>query len=691
MQDFKATLLVVEDAPSIRLLLSSGLGREGYRILQAADGAEGLAVFREHQPDLVLMDVTMPVMDGFEACRLIRQSEMEMTTPILMLTGSDDLNSIQTAFDAGATDFITKPINLPLLQQRIRYALRDAERERALRRVKSIQDNARTLAGLAFWEWNTETDELTWSTDTDSILYWMESVPSAFSELLQTIHPDDQKRLTLLLSDALHSGTKVEIELRARVEQEEYLLRMVGQREGDTARIVGAFQDVTAQRKVERQVSYLNYHDPLTGLPNRRLFLRDLEESLAQVNGFNATAVMAIEVLRLHHLQDAYGSEATDQLLSLITNQLQALLPKDALLARLEGGFFAIRLHYPHAVSESFLQEALTQMLQPLDRPWMIDTKEVYLNFSAGVSHAPQQSLQAQLLLSMAKRAQRDVRPSGNISLAVYRRELEDALHNRLSLEAELRRAVEQQEFHLVYQPQLDLATERIVGVEALVRWQKPGQGTISPAVFIPVLEEIGMIHQLGEWILHEACARQVAWSQHFPAIRMGINLSPAQFEQSDLPLVIRQAARLAGADTRMIELEITESLAMHSPETTIKLLQNLREDGFKIAIDDFGIGFSSLEYLLRFPLDTLKIDRAFVKDITRGRSDRAIVRALTSLCQGLGLTTIAEGVETQRQRDYLDALGATEIQGYLLSPPLAEKDLLVFLQNSFSPKAAQE
>ncbi|SFX43669.1 putative bifunctional diguanylate cyclase/phosphodiesterase [Marinospirillum alkaliphilum] len=679
-QSDQATLLLVEDAAEIRLLLSVGLGKAGYKVVQAKNGQEGLDAWVEHHPDLVLMDVTMPVMDGFEACRLIREQEVHQVTPILMLTGSDDMASINRAFEVGASDFITKPINLPLLQQRIRYALRDARREKELRHARNLQDSARALAGLAFWEYDPRTDRLHWLDDASRLLHWLSHPPTSLHEALQSVHPEDHARLQTLLRDTIQHGSKFDLELRSLGKEQTYLLKMLGQQDPDTRRIIGAVQDITALRSLEHQAEYLSHHDALTGLPNRKLFLRSLEEQL-QATTHRNTLVLVIEVSRLHQISDALGADTADQLLTLLSSQLQHLARnQNGSVARLEGAAFALWLNTSTPIDPDQLRSQLTELLQPLLRQWVIDEHELLLNLTVGISHAPEQADKPADLLRYAQRALRNRRRDGQLTLNLYQPGEVDQLAHRLSLENELRRAVERQEFTLVYQPQLDLASDRVVGVESLLRWNHPEKGQVSPAVFIPLLEELSLIQPLGEWILHHACWQQQQWQQQGYSLRMGINLSPAQFAQSDLLQQIEAAAIKAGVQTSGIKLEITESLAMRDPAASIRLLHDLRDRGFKIAIDDFGIGFSSLEYLLKFPLDSLKIDRAFVKDITRGRSDRAIIKALTSMCQSLGISTIAEGVEDQRQRDYVDALGATEIQGYLISRPLPSDELLAFM-----------
>lgn len=678
----EVNVLVVDDSSTERLKVRGFLGKRGFIIHEADNGAKGVELFKILKPDLVLMDVLMPVMNGFEAVRAIRHYENNTYTPILMLTAADDMRSIELGFDAGANDFFLKPINFPLLQQRIRYALRDAEREKELRLEKARQDTAKSLAGLAFWEFDLRTQRFNWSDDVQDMVEWLTVLPQTFDDWEKLVHPEDRKRLKTIVDDAVRNREKFEVTTRIPYNSQTHILKIVGQRDEVSPKIIGAFQDITLSTQLEQRINFLSFHDSVTGLPNLQIFKRELEEYLVQEKEGGYLVVAVLEVLRLKQITEAYGTSASNNLLTLIANNLKNLLPKGTGLARIEGGDFLISLHVDLSINKSNLEEHVIELVAGLDKPWTLGDREIYLSYAIGLSHVSFTARDPDRLLKMAQRALRNQRIKGNISVALFQGNEDNTLQKRLKLESDLRHALQENQFYLMFQPQLDLSTDRIVGVEALVRWEHPEEGVIPPFIFIPVLEEMGLINELGDWILRKAMSTQVELAKKGHRIRMGINLSPAQFEQKNLIEKINTFTQEAQAEPRWIELEITESIAMHDPESTIATLQKLRRLGFKIAIDDFGIGFSSLEYLLRFPLDTLKIDRAFIMDITRGRSDRAIVHSLTSLCHGMGLTTIAEGVETQRQRDYIDALGATEIQGFLVSKPLKIDALLNFIEH---------
>ncbi|WP_151671929.1 EAL domain-containing protein [Nitrincola schmidtii] len=682
-------ILIVDDAKIERFKIVSFFSKLDFFVIEASDGKDGIDKFLSNQPDLVLMDANMPVLNGYDAIRIIREHEVTMVTPILMLTADDDLSAIEQAFEAGANDFFPKPINFPLLHQRIRYALRDATRERELMRITGLQETARILAGLAFWEIDMTNQQMRWSDDANNLLHWIGTLPNTFEGGMQIIHPDDRQRMIHVFEDAAKTGAKFELEVRSPAQKQDRILKIVGQINKVQKLFVGAIQDVTSQRRLEQQVNYLAFHDAITGLPNRKLFLRDLEESLELASVKNARIVVGVlELVRFQQISETYGVEVADQLLIRLVSQLRGELLPNTLIARMDGGVFVWRTLLDNDSDDEHISAEINSWLAQLNRSWVLGDRETYLTFTAGISIGPDHSGLASELFSMAHRTQRLQKPTANVTLGFYTDRKDEGLQNRLKMESDLRVAVAEKQFYLVYQPQIELSSDRVVGVEALLRWRHPQGESVAPFRFIPILEEMGLISELGDWIIEEACRQQVQWTAEGYPLRMGVNLSPVQFDQANLPSKIQAIVTKTMIEPHQLELEITESLAMHNPEETIETLQQLRKLGFKIAIDDFGIGFSSLEYLLRFPLDTLKIDRAFVKDITQGRSDRAIVRALTSLCQGLGLTTIAEGVETQRQRDYIDALGATEIQGYLISPPL-EPEVLINLINSL-PKGLE-
>lgn len=665
----------MDDDPTTRKLVQAVLSKHGYRVLVAEDGASGVAAFAEHRPDLVLMDVQMPGVDGFEACSQIRGTDHD-ATPIIMLTGSEDLESIERAFTAGATDFITKPINFPLLVQRVRYALRSSGQNRELRGTRQRQASARRIAGLGFWDWTVESDELVWSDDGSILLGLDNEAPATLTEFLRLVHPGDRLRVQQSFAAVGFAPGKLDVEFRIPEKNAaaERIITMTGERAdesepGHPVRVFGAFQNVTDSRRTQDLVDYLALHDELTGLANRRLFVRQVREVLTSLElGNDVLLVCWIDLARFHRVNDALGEEAGDALLVQVAQRIKSISLGYVGLARVGGDEFALALR---GAGGPDIEGKLERTLHSLDNPFSVFGQEVFVSVCAGIAMGPEHGLEVEQLLTLAKDAQLQARSSGfKTSKTGGKLEVKKSFGS-LDVELDLRRALQNGQFQLHYQPQLALRTGSIVGVESLLRWNHPTRGMVPPLQFIPLLEDMGLIHEVGAWVLVEACRQAKVWSDAGTPLRVAVNLSPRQFLGSDLRELIVDAVTRAQVNPNLIELEITESLAMQNPDHAIELLASLRKLGLKVAIDDFGIGHSSLEYLLRFPIDTIKIDRAFVMRVTETEADRAIIRAITAIAQSLQLTTIAEGVETQRQCDFMEALGATEIQGYFISKPV--------------------
>ncbi|GAB4089234.1 two-component system response regulator [Hydrogenophaga soli] len=673
------TLLAVDDDPTTRRLVQAVLGKQGYTVLVADNGSRGVQAFHVHKPDLVLMDVQMPDMDGFDACARIRQIDAD-GTPIIMLTGSEDLESIERAFNVGATDFITKPINFPLLAQRVRYALRSSALNREVRGVRQRQASARRIAGLGFWDWDPHTDQLDWSEDAASLLD-LTDIPRRLDGLLALAHPSDRLRVSQAFRGLSNANARLDIEFRLtdRSHSGERIVTMTGEWPEDhdrpaNIRVFGAFQNVTDSRRTQALVDYLALHDELTGLANRRMFVRQVREAVAGPDlGQDVLAVGWLNLARFHRVNETFGEHAGDALLVQVGQRLKNATTGYVGLARVGGDEFALAVR---GRDEADTDERLERVLQSLDVPFLIDGQEVFVSVCAGLALHPQHGREVEQLLTLAKEAQGLARAQGFKSLKHDGQNGGPRRFASLDVETDLRKALKNHQFELYYQPQVALRSRRVVGVESLLRWKHPTRGTVPPVQFIPLLEDLGLIHEVGNWVIQEACRQAKAWDDAGLPLRVAINLSPRQFMGRDLYDLIEDAVHHSQVRPELVEFEITESLAMQDPDRAIDLLGKLRKGGFKVALDDFGIGHSSLEYLLRFPVDTIKIDRAFVSRVTETETDRAVVRAITTIAHSLQLTTIAEGVETQRQCDFMEALGATEIQGYFISKPITATDI---------------
>jgi diguanylate cyclase (GGDEF)-like protein len=684
-------LLIVDDDTPTRLLLRGVLGRRGFHVIEAGDGAQAVELFERERPTLVLLDVMMPVMDGFEACSRMRDIDQNEGTPLIMLTGAEDLKAIDNAFSAGATDFITKPINWTLLTQRVRYALRAGQLVREVRQNRLRQAAARRIAKLAFWEWRLSDDSLHWSEDLEAIIGIAGHAICHVKEFLTMVHPDDRARAQRLMNLVREDEEQIEIELRIRIGDQDRLVRMVGERGvqgSDNNLVLGAFQDVTDLRQTEALVNYLALHDELTDLANRRLFLRRIGETVQELKADSDAILLVgwIDIARFHRHNEALGEAHGDLLLTRLARRLRRLVADADAVARVGGDEFALMFRAPRMADAL---ERFESILLNLRRPFHLDQGETILTFTSGVACFPEHGIDANQLLLLAQDAQRLAQTQArSLLVATPVSSSHSRFTETLAFERELHKALEKNEFFLVYQPQMDLYSGTIVGVESLLRWRHPTWGLVPPDRFITLLESLGLISAVGQWVLEESCRQSHRWEQAGLALRVGINLSPRQFLEPTLFDKIQQAIQSSGANPARIELEITESLAMQDPVGATALLGRLRETGLKIAIDDFGIGHSSLEYLLRFPIDAIKIDRAFVTNITHVQADRVIVRAVTAIGQTMGLSIIAEGVETLRQCDFVDALGVSEIQGYLIGKPMEPARIESLMETFVRPGA---
>lgn len=684
-------LLVVDDDAPTRRLLRSVLGKQGYEMVEAANGVEAVAQVQAQRPDLILMDVMMPELDGYGACAQIRLLDADDCLPIIMLTGAEDMDAIESAFNAGATDFITKPINWALLTQRVRYALRTAALNKELRRNRFREASIRKIARLGYWDWNLQNSSVRWSDQINSLTEAGTQGRDFFDSFISKLHPGDQARVRQAFLSARDEGRRVDLEMRISIEQDERVFRLVGERGSqaeDIDRVFGVYQDVTESRKTQALVDFLALHDELTGLSNRRLFIQQASQALEKARAVTDAHLLLgwLDLTRFQRYNETLGEAGANRLLVQVAQRLRTKMlgNSGSEVARVGGDEFAIMLQ---ADSAAEAIERFTQLLDGLSYDFKFDEQELFLSFSAGIALYPDHGAEAEQLLAKAQDAQRLARSQGRVYLSAVNDI--DQFHRQqeaLELEHALRKALDNQEFFLEYQPQLEFASNKIVGCEALLRWRHPKRGVVSPVQFIPMLEEFGLINEVGAWVLQESFRQAAQWVGAGLPLRMSANLSPRQFLDPNLFDTVAAAVQQAGVPPQLIELEITESLAMQDVRHTIQLLDRFRREGFKIAVDDFGIGHSSLEYLLRFPIDVIKIDRAFINNITGTRADRAIVRGVTVMAQTLNLSVIAEGVETQRQSDFIEALGVNEIQGYLIGKPMSPEALEQFVRNFKRP-----
>jgi diguanylate cyclase (GGDEF)-like protein len=446
------------------------------------------------------------------------------------------------------------------------------------------------------------------------------------------------------------------------------------------------------RRKAECNLHFLANHDALTGLPNRLMFKQHLKESLLNDDADEtALYVLFIDLDRFKDINDSLGHNVGDQLLRAVAERLAQGVPEADMIARLGGDEFIVLVkHHRDGTANVFTTIENIQAL--LACPLSVSGMQLQVSASIGVSSFPADGDDAQTLLKNADIAMYDAKQRGKNTFQIYMDQMSMSLQRRVEMESCLRHAVENHEFTLFYQPRVDLRTNHCTGVEALIRWNSPTFGHVMPADFIPLAEETGDIVQIGAWVLREACREAAEWhTSGLGDIHVAVNLSARQLADSRLQETILEALNDARLPGHLLELELTESVVMRNPESAVRLLAAIKKTGVRLSIDDFGTGYSSLAYLNRFPIDTVKIDRSFIRHLPESHSDAQITSAVIALGHSLGLTVVAEGAEMQAQIDFLRKEGCDEVQGYFYSRPISAGDMRIFLDRPVHPGCGRE
>lgn len=439
---------------------------------------------------------------------------------------------------------------------------------------------------------------------------------------------------------------------------------------------VTTHDDVTKLHEVKSELEYLAYHDSLTSLPNRILFLQRMEEALAPDRAHKPFSVLCVDLDGFKSVNDTLGHASGDKLLQHVAQRLESCVRKGDTIARMGGDEFSIILR---TLKPEYAEVVAARILEELRKPFVIDQQEVVIDASVGIASSPADGKEADALLQRADLALYNVKDNGRGNFRFFEAEMKQKMRDRRQMETDLRMAVARGEFELHYQPILNIATQKTSVVEVLLRWNHPTKGLVSPADFIPVAEDVGLIVPIGEWVIYEAFSRAASWPDD---IAVAVNVSTIQLRRADMASVVTQALAKTGLKASRAEIEITESAFLEDDEQTLTTLHRLRELGVKIALDDFGTGYSALSYLLNFPFDKIKIDGSFVRGLSteKGQDAKEILSAMAYLGQKLGMRTTAECIETEEDLRHVQLNGYTEAQGYFICRPLPVADVEQFL-----------
>ncbi len=676
-------ILVVEDDPVTRLTVTKVLSQAGYPIVTANNGSEGLSQFIEQRPSLVLIDVMMPVMDGYESVKAIRNYETERAVPILMLTALDDTESIDLAFESGATDFITKPINWGLLSQRVKYSLRAAEIEEKLRSSQAQLIYAQQLAKLGYWEWDAHTDSITGSQSAFELFGVPIQKNVSLAQFLRNITPKDKPMIYQAIAELHKSQPDVQISFRviqpnSNLTHIECLGEASFDKDGEIVHITGTAQDISRLHKAETLIQYQSEHDRLTELPNRTYFSKMLVKSLKQPPQDQLSAVIIFDIDRFKNINENLGQEQGDNLLLGIAKRLNRITRENDYVARLGSDEFAIFLQ--NVSSTSDLNLLINRFHQQLVAPFIIDKQELYVSYSFGIAVYPDDAEDAESLINHANIAKTNAKKAGGNQFAFFKPEMNANAHEMLSLENDLRKALKNNEIEVFYQPQVFVDSLEPSGAEALVRWRHPTKGIVSPGIFIPLAESTGLIVDIGHYVLETAIRDANKWYAQGHRLHIGINLSGRQFTQANLMEEVQEIISTIEMDPKYIDLEITESLAMTNAEANIQTLKGLKAMGLSISIDDFGTGYSSLAYLHSFPIDTIKIDRSFVLNLNT-KEGQAIAHTILAMAESLNLEVVAEGIEYDEHVEFFKNKHCHIFQGFKFGKPMPEPEFLEWLE----------
>ncbi|NTV48826.1 MAG: EAL domain-containing protein [Geobacteraceae bacterium] len=688
-------ILIIEDDTTCSDLMEATLAKNGFYCHCFTGGNDALAWLADNVPAMIILDYSLPDMNG--ALLIERMHNLGMVIPFIMVTGSDDANLAVQMMKVGACDYLLKDATfyerLPAVVARTIHEAETMERlrraEQSLRLSEARLARAQKIAHMGSWEWNVQTGEIYWSNELYRIygLNPSDNRQINMKLVLGMVNPEDIADLKKVLLDASKYGKPFNIVYRITTSPEsEIVVNCHGDVEWDekgrTRLVTGTTLDITERTKAESEIRQLTNYDTLTGLPNRSLLHDRLKLAIAQASReHQLVGVLFLDLDRFKSINDTLGHRAGDLLLKTIAMRLSSCIRESDTLARLGSDEFVallIGVNTAEAIST-----VANKILALVSEPIYIDGQETFTSGSIGIAVYPMDGDDSYTLLKHADLAMYQAKELERNNFQFFSSEMNIKMVERMLLESSMRKALEREEFFLVYQPQVDARSGHITGMEALLRWQHPELGLLTPDKFIYLAEENGFIIPIGEWVLQTACRQNRAWQkQGLPSVRVAVNLSAKQFGQYHLDEMVSATLMETGLEPKWLELEITESAIMKNAEQTAIILRKLKDMGISLAIDDFGTGYSSLAYLKLFPISRLKIDRSFVQDITTNQDDAAIAETIISMAQALKLNVIAEGVETRAQMELLSFNNCIEMQGYLFSRPVPAEQFAELLHN---------
>ena len=689
-------ILVVDDDPGALAVLASGL-EDLAQVSTAENGQEGLALAAISQPDIVLLDIELPDINGFDVCKRIKEQAYTKVPSVIFITSHHDYETERKALEMGGIDFITKPFDLTLCRARVNNHLQLKLQERAVISARRQIEEERQYLKVIL---NSIADAVI-ATDEEGKITFINPV----AQRLTGWHKDSAIGLpigeVMVISDATTNQplpNPVEIALKEKRVVAMALNAKITNRLGREYRVedsaapirdkqqnlvgcVIVFQDVTESIALATQMTHLANHDQLTGLPNRMLLHDRVLQSISRAQiSRKSVALLLIDIDNFKYLNDALGHSVGDIVITQVAQRLEHLCDTETTLARVGGDEFVVMI--PEINSHNVTDIVAMDIIEAIQEPFSISGEEHKLSVSVGISFYPTDSSNAEELMRHADTAMYRAKTTGKNRYCYFSTNLQLELNERVSIEKSLRTALENESLIVQYQPKYNLVSGTITGAEALVRLAGEDGSMIPPDKFIEFAEESGLIHDLGRQVLQQSIQTAKKLERQGHPLKIAVNISAQQFHESDICNQLEDMLIEAALPSHLLELEVTESALMTDFEETRDILTQLSSLGISIALDDFGTGYSSLSYLRMFPLDILKIDRSFVKDMLADEQAKNIVDVIVHLAHSLGLKLVGEGIETAEQWETLKQINCEEGQGYYFSKPINENDFFSLLAN---------
>ncbi len=703
-------ILIVDDDPVVLKSLKDLLAIRGMDADTAIGGREAIVCLDQKDYDLVLLDLQMPYVNGHDVMQHIRENNIEAY--VIIVSGETSFEAARDACSQGAYNFLRKPYATDELMITIKNALKEKSLEKQNR---LMNDQLRESERLHRYLVNTSPDIIYILDPDGKFTFINERIESllgySYKELIgkhysMLVHQNDSEVARYVFNERRvgdRASRNVEIRLKCKDDNTPRFFETrtlpielssmgIYKNEDNPKKrtylgTYGVARDITERKMAEETINFQAYHDLLTNLPNRALLRDRLSLAITQAKrNEEMLAILFLDLDRFKNINDSLGHVVGDELLQQVSTRLKSCVREGDTLARFGGDEFTLLL--PNIAKG---QEDVTKIAEKINHvlrdPFVIDGNELYVSASIGISIYPRDGANMDTLIKHADIAMYHIKDKGKNGYQFYSKDMTTPYFKNLSLDSGIRKALDNDEFHLMYQPQINIRTGEIVGVEALLRWDHPEHGPITPAEFISFAEETGMIVDIGKWVLRNACGELKRWRDAgLPEIRMSINMSARQLAEKSIVKDISSILKDYNIPGHCLEIEITENTIMSEMDTVIYKLKELSNRGIQVAIDDFGTGYSSLSYLHKLPIQTLKIDRAFMKELNMKNTGNSIINTIVAMAKGLNLNVIAEGVETQQQLDYLQEINCNEAQGFLFGKPLtADVITQILIQEPFA------